>query len=207
MTHHQRLAREQRISSALLKLLQEIDYMDILRERSSSEQVAERRWENVLELVEWLQRLEEQEKTDPDEIVNHLMLQDILERQDEENSSDRVSLMTLHAAKGLEFPLVYLVGMEEELLPHRGSIEEDNIAEERRLAYVGLTRAQQTLVMTCAKRRRRAGELVRCEPSRFLEELPPDDLRWEGRGTTLSAEEKAARGKASIAGLKALLNT
>ena len=79
MTHHQRLAREQRISSALLKLLQEIDYMDILRERSTSEQVAERRWENVLELVEWLQRLEQKEKTAPDELVNHLMLQDILE--------------------------------------------------------------------------------------------------------------------------------
>jgi ATP-dependent DNA helicase Rep len=95
--------------------------------------------------------------------------------------------------------------MEEELLPHRGSIEDDNIAEERRLAYVGLTRAQRTLVMTCAERRRRGGEIVRCEPSRFLQELPQDDLSWEGRGAKLSDEEKAARGKASIAGLKAML--
>ncbi|MCB1726544.1 MAG: ATP-dependent DNA helicase Rep, partial [Gammaproteobacteria bacterium] len=105
----------------------------------------------------------------------------------------------------LEFPHVFLVGMEEELLPHRSSIEEDNIAEERRLAYVGLTRAQRTLVMTCAERRRRAGELVRCEPSRFLQELPDDDLKWEGRGAAMSTEEKQARGKASLAGLKAML--
>jgi ATP-dependent DNA helicase Rep len=113
--------------------------------------------------------------------------------------------MTLHAAKGLEFPYVFLVGMEEELLPHRSSIEEDNIAEERRLAYVGLTRAQQSLVITCAERRRRGGELARCEPSRFLSELPAEDLSWEGRGITLSAEERQERGKAHLAGLKAML--
>jgi ATP-dependent DNA helicase Rep len=113
--------------------------------------------------------------------------------------------MTLHGAKGLEFPHVFLAGMEEGLLPHRSSIEEDNIAEERRLAYVGLTRAQQTLVMTCAERRRRAGEIHRCEPSRFLQELPENDLSWEGRGASLSDEEKQARGKAKLASLKAML--
>jgi ATP-dependent DNA helicase Rep len=95
--------------------------------------------------------------------------------------------------------------MEEDLLPHRSSVEDDNVAEERRLAYVGLTRARRTLVMTCAERRRRGGGLVRCEPSRFLQELPQDDLQWEGRGSNLSAEEKQARGRASLAGLRALL--
>jgi ATP-dependent DNA helicase Rep len=131
---------------------------------------------------------------------------DIIERQDEEQGGDRVMLMTLHGAKGLEFPHVFLVGMEEDLLPHRSSIEQDDIAEERRLAYVGLTRAQQTLVMSCAERRRRGGELVRCEPSRFLQELPADDLSWEGRGSRLSDEEKQARGRANLASLKAMLN-
>ena len=70
---------------------------------------------------------------------------------------------------------------------------------------LALTRAQRRLVMSCAERRRRGGELVRCEPSRFVAELPPDDLCWEGRGSTLSAEQKQARGRASLAGLKALL--
>ena len=189
------------------QLLADIDYRDWLTQTSSSDKAIERRWQNVEDLVEWLQKLQLDEKRGDglSALVAHLALMDILERQDEESGDDRVVLMTLHAAKGLEFPHVYLVGMEEELLPHRSSIEEDNIAEERRLAYVGLTRAQRTLVMTCAERRRRGGERVRCEPSRFLAELPADDLRWEGRGAKLSAEEKQARGQASLAGLKALL--
>ena len=189
------------------QLLADLDYRDWLAQTSASDKAAERRWQNVEDLLDWLCKLQ-QDKGRGDNLsalVAHLSLMDILERQDEESGDDRVVLMTLHAAKGLEFPHVFLVGMEEELLPHRSSIEEDAIAEERRLAYVGLTRAQRTLVMTCAERRRRSGERVRCEPSRFLGELPADDLRWEGRGVRLSAEEKQARGRASLAGLKALL--
>ena len=112
-------------------------------------------------------------------MVAKMSLMDILERQNEEASGDNVRLMTLHAAKGLEFPHVFLVGMEEELLPHRTSIEEENIEEERRLAYVGVTRAQRSLTITLAARRRRGGELVRCEPSRFLqkEQIIPSRFR------------------------------
>ena len=189
------------------QLLNDLDYRDWIEQTSGSDKAAERRWENVEDLIGWLEKLraDEQKGESLGHMVNHLSLMDVLERQDEEDSGDRVVLMTLHGAKGLEFPHVFLVGMEEDLLPHRSSIEEDNIAEERRLAYVGVTRAQRTLVMTCAERRRRAGELVRCEPSRFLQELPDDDLKWEGRGATLSTEEKQARGKASLAGLKAML--
>ncbi|MCP5414065.1 MAG: DNA helicase Rep [Chromatiaceae bacterium] len=189
------------------QLLNDLDYRDWIEQTSGSDKAAARRWENVEDLIGWLEKLraDEQKGESLGHMVNHLSLMDVLERQDEEDSGDRVVLMTLHGAKGLEFPHVFLVGMEEDLLPHRSSIEEDNIAEERRLAYVGVTRAQRTLVMTCAERRRRAGELVRCEPSRFLQELPDDDLKWEGRGATLSTEEKQARGKASLAGLKAML--
>ena len=190
------------------QLLRDLDYRDWLNQTSNSDKLAERRWENVEELVAWLEKLQQEEDKCETlaQMVNHLALMDIIERQDEEDSGDLVVMMTLHGAKGLEFPHVFLVGMEEELLPHRSSIEEDNIAEERRLAYVGLTRAQQTLVMSCAERRRRGGELSRCEPSRFLQELPADDLSWEGRGAKLSDEEKQARGKAKLASLKAMLN-
>ena len=189
------------------QLLDDIGYRDWLDQTSGNEKAAGRRWDNVEELLGWLDRLQQDEQRGSSlgSMVNHLSLLDILERQDEEASGDRVVLMTLHGAKGLEFPHVFLVGVEEELLPHRSSIEEENIAEERRLAYVGVTRAQRTLVMTCAERRRRAGELTRCDPSRFLQELPADDLRWEGRGAKLSTEEKQARGKAQLANLKAML--
>jgi ATP-dependent DNA helicase Rep len=189
------------------QLLDDIGYRDWLRQNAPNDKAGERRWANVEELLEWLKRLESDNGTQRDiaGLVAHLTLLDVLERQAEEDGGDRIVLMTLHAAKGLEFPVVFLTGMEEELLPHRSSIEDDSIAEERRLAYVGLTRARRQLIMTCAERRRRAGEVVRCEPSRFLAELPDDDLSWEGRGSRLSPEEKRARGQERLAGLKALL--
>ncbi len=111
--------------------------------------------------------------------------------------------MTLHAAKGLEFPHGDLVGMEEGLLPHRNSIEMDTIEEERRLAYVGITRAQKTLTFTLASQRQRYGEIVDCESSRFLEELPQDDLHFLGKEPV--DENDKASGLATLAGLKDLL--
>jgi ATP-dependent DNA helicase Rep len=208
LTGHARAAESGEPLQTVHQVLRDIDYREWLNQTSGSDKIAGRRWESVDELLAWLQKLQADEHKGESlaQMVNHLSLMDIIERQDEEQGGDRVILMTLHGAKGLEFPHVFLVGMEEELLPHRSSIEQGDIAEERRLAYVGLTRAQQTLVMSCAERRRRAGELVRCEPSRFLQELPVDDLSWEGRGAQLSNEEKHARGKANLASLKAMLN-
>ena len=120
-------------------------------------------------------------------------------------NDDIVRIMTIHKSKGLEFPHVFLIGMEEGILPHQTSIDEDNVAEERRLAYVGITRAQQTLCFTLCKERRQFGELIKPEPSRFLLELPQDDLQWERDKPPMTEQQKQEKTAANIANLRALL--
>jgi ATP-dependent DNA helicase Rep len=186
------------------QMIRDIDYEGWLGQLSSSEEVAERRMGNVNFLVDGLQRVMASEQVGLDEAIARLVLRDLLEQQDEEDKGpDSVQLMTLHASKGLEFPHVYIIGMEENLLPHRVSIEQDSIEEERRLAYVGITRAQQTLSMTMALKRRQFGETIRCEASRFIAELPQDDLQFQGGGED-TQESNLARGKETLAGLKNL---
>jgi ATP-dependent DNA helicase Rep len=130
----------------------------------------------------------------------------MLDRNADDKDGDSVQLMTLHAAKGLEFPHVFLVGMEEEILPHRNSLEGAALEEERRLCYVGITRARQTLTLTYADKRKKYGEEISCEPSRFLKELPEDDLLTDSNAPPATAEERVARGKAYLDSLRSLLN-
>jgi ATP-dependent DNA helicase Rep len=192
---------------AMRELLDQLEYSAWLREQASSHAVAERRFGNVSDLLEWLDRLRHDELRERSlaDMAAHLTLMDVLERQDEADSGDRVSLMTLHAAKGLEFPHVFLVGMEEDLLPHRSSIEDDCIEEERRLAYVGITRAQRTLTFTLTRRRKRYGAWVSSEPSRVVVELPPADLDWDpDRDDT--PENRKARGLSHLHALKGMLD-
>ncbi|MGI9286403.1 MAG: 3'-5' exonuclease, partial [Pseudomonadales bacterium] len=106
---------------------------------------------------------------------------------------------------GLEFKHVFIIGFEEELLPHRNSVAPVAIEEERRLAYVGMTRAQQTLTLCYAARRKKYGEIVACEPSRFLNELPEKYILWPAK-TALSPEQNKARGEQTLGGLKALFD-
>ena len=186
-------------------LLEDIGYSQWLRDTSKDETVAERRIANVEELLAWLQRMARNDdgKTTLAELVAKVALMDLLERQEDENDLDRVNLMTLHAAKGLEFPHVFMVGMEEEILPHRTSIEEDNLEEERRLAYVGITRAQRTLSFSYTKKRKRYGEVIQCSPSRFLFELPQDDLAWDN--APKDPAEQKIQGQAHLENLRKML--
>mgnify|MGYP002713033387 CR=1 FL=1 len=187
-------------------MVMEIGYEDWLKDQCSDLKVAERRMENVHELLDWLGRLAEEEKGETlGELVAHMTLMDILERNNEEENADAVYLMTFHAAKGLEFPYVYMVGVEEETLPHRTSIMEDSLEEERRLAYVGITRAQRELTLTYATHRRRYGEDIECEPSRFLAELPEEEVEWIGGNREVDEEKSRERGRAHLASLKDLL--
>ena len=133
------------------------------------------------------------------------MLLDILESIEESELNDQVSLMTFHSAKGLEFPHVFLVGMEENLLPHQNSIDSDNIEEERRLAYVGITRAQLSCTFSYCTHRKRYANISETQPSRFLAELPQDDLEWVNKKSFDSAVIKA-RTKDNLAYLKTMLS-
>ena len=185
------------------QLLEDSRYFDWLHDSSPSPRAAEMRSENVNELLDWLHKIAAGGKRSLAEIVTQITVLDMLDR-DNDADQDAVQLMTLHAAKGLEFAYVFIIGMEESLLPHHNSLADDALEEERRLAYVGVTRAQRELTFTCAGQRVRRGERIACIPSRFLEELPSEDLAWEGR-ETMSAQERAAHGKSQLAGLRALL--
>ena len=168
---------------AVRSMLSSLHYEEYLYEYATSPKAAEMQSKNVATLFDWVAGMlkgdEFNEPMNLNQIVTRLTLRDMLERGEEENDGDQVQLMTLHASKGLEFPHVFLIGMEEGILPHQTSIDEDNVEEERRLTYVGITRAQQNLWFSLCKERRQFGELIRPEPSRFLLELPENDLQWE----------------------------
>jgi ATP-dependent DNA helicase Rep len=154
------------------------------------ERPAQTRWQNVLELLGWLKRKADEDGLSLLELVQHVALVTMLERSDDEDP-DAVKLSTMHASKGLEYPHVYIAGVEEGLLPHLGRDEEDGdparaaeslaqrIQEERRLMYVGITRAQRSLHLTWCKKRRRAREDVVREPSRFIEEMGLGEVKLQ----------------------------
>lgn len=175
------------------------------------EKPAQSRWHNVLELVGWLKRKADADSMGLFDLVQHVALVTMLERGEDEEP-DAVKLSTLHASKGLEYPHVYLLGVEEGLLPHMGRDDEEGdaasiaealvsrIQEERRLMYVGITRAQRSLHLSWCKKRRRAREDLLREPSRFIQEMglssAPDQ----------QPEAEAMSPKSRLDMLKAMLN-
>lgn len=194
------------VDNIVRQLLEDIGYENWLLEQSKDIESAERRWKNITDLLDWLKKLQKEDESEGiTEIISRLTLMDILSRNDDKQNADAVQLMTLHAAKGLEFPHVYLVGFEEGLLPHQTSIDEDSIEEERRLAYVGITRAQRSLNLTMARTRKRYGERIVCEPSRFLEELPEDELEWLGGSRGSKEKSTQEKGRSHLDSLKQLL--
>ena len=187
-------------------VIAKIDYETWLIDSSSNPIQAEKRMVNVNDLLEWLERLLKEDLS-LSEALNKMLLIDMLSRNEEENNSDRVNLLTLHAAKGLEFPYVFILGFEEDLLPHRNSIDADTVEEERRLAYVGLTRAQRTLTLTLSKQRRQYKELIDCQPSRFIAELPQDLLQWDNPSLKQTDPlQRQEKGKAQLLALKSILS-
>ena len=195
--------------NTIYALLHGSHYESWLHETSPSPVAAQMRMKNVEQLISWLNSmLEGNEYDEPislEEAVVKFTLRDMLERNETEEEQNEVQLMTLHASKGLEFPYVYLIGMAEGFLPHQNSIDEDNIEEERRLAYVGITRAQKQLTFSYSTERKQFGETSMMEPSRFLLELPQDDLVW-GKRQTQSIEQRFEQGKSRLAMIKAQIS-
>ena len=166
------VARQDPVSIAIGKMLDRSGYLQDLRDDRSED--SEARIENLAELVSAAREYESREpEPSLTGFVDRLSL--LSDVDEEAGTRDaRVWLMTLHSAKGLEFPMVIMAGLEEGLFPHSRSREDqEELEEERRLCYVGMTRARQRLVLTGAARRRIFGEYQASEPSRFVDELPP----------------------------------
>ncbi len=184
----------------LEELLAAIQYEAWLYD-NEDERSARVKWGNVRDFVDWLGKKGEEEGKSLIELTQTVALMNLLEGR-EDTAVDAVRLSTLHAAKGLEYPHVFLVGLEEEILPHRECLEGERLAEERRLMYVGITRAQTSLTLTWCARRKRGGEWVASEPSRFLAEIDPAQVR---QGGETDPEARRQAGRARLASLKAML--
>ena len=164
--------------ATLRKLIADIAYHEEVARCYPDPDTAQVRWAGVDEILNFAENYQRKNNTaDLNGFLQELMLDE--SDNDDDDNSNAVTLMTLHAAKGLEFRNVYLVGIEEGILPHKRSVVDGTIEEERRLMYVGVTRAQRLLLMTFCTARAKFGKLQACHPSRFLFEMkgktPPDD--------------------------------
>ena len=196
-------AASEPVAEVMNDLLAAIGYEAWLYDEDDK-RIATLRWDNVQELVKWLARKGEDEGKNLIELTQMIALINLLEKREGEDRPDAVQLSTLHAAKGLEFRHVFLIGVEEGVLPHRESMEPGKLEEERRLMYVGITRAQRSLHISYSQRRKQGREFVPCEPSRFIEEMGRADLRFTGTKTDTLADK--AGSSARLAAMKAMLS-
>jgi ATP-dependent DNA helicase Rep len=196
-------AEKEPCNEVMNDLMEAIDYEAWLFDSFEPRQ-AETKWKNVQDFIGWMNRKSEADEKTMIAMTQLIALLNLLESRDQE--TDAVSLSTLHAAKGLEYPHVFLVGVEEGLLPHERSEAPEQIEEERRLMYVGITRAQRSLQISYCTRRKRGKEFAGCDPSRFIAELPQGEIVYSGVGMTGNAPVVTKEeGKDKLARLKAML--
>ena len=183
------------------ELIERTGYAAHVAAQAPDPALRERRLGNLAELVEWFRAM--QKGAGSGDLAAQLAL---LAHGDRDDGGNAVRLMTLHSAKGLEFRHVFIVGVEDGSLPHEGSLEEGRLDEERRLMYVGITRAKEHLALSFARRKRRFGEIYANEPSRFIGELPASDLHWSGRDPEQDAAKRDEVAASSLARLAALFD-
>ncbi len=197
------------LSQSISTLIEDIDYLNFIDKQYDNAKQVERRRNDVMHFIESAERFTNyyKENADLKNFCERLLLQDSQDKEemsDEEDGDVRkneVTLMTLHSSKGLEFKNVFLVGIEEETLPHKKTISQgEDISEERRLCYVGITRAQEKLIMTYCKQRKLFGKETPRFVSRFLNTLASENLFIEQDRTTFGhmSEEEATDYKKSF---------
>ncbi|MBQ3966638.1 MAG: UvrD-helicase domain-containing protein [Treponema sp.] len=198
-------------------LVEEIRYFDhLITENPKSEKAARFKYLNIDSLINSMEQWENNPDTEDASLYSYLNRITLLSRDDmdDEENSGKVHLMTIHASKGLEFPVVFIAGTEEGLIPHMRAVDEGGdaaVEEERRLFYVAITRARDKLLISSCRQRRRMQSVVECEPSRFLDEIPAnlvqyhepsqeldDDTRSELFSNLLSSLEKKSTQKKFI---------
>lgn len=177
-------------------IINRIGYEEHLK-KDNSEEAFKWKLQNATSIIDWIKELVDGSKGEYysfTDAIERLGLREMMDkRSNSDEEQDEVQMMTLHAAKGLEFPYVFLVGMEEGVLPHKTSIEENNIEEERRLAYVGVTRAKQELTLIVRKQKKSGQAMRALEPSRFIAEMPIDDLEQMDKRTYMAPDSEASK--------------
>jgi superfamily I DNA/RNA helicase len=187
------------------QFLEEIGYFDELRRSEKDKEAADSRIRNIKELLITLENAGGPPEPPMERLQTFLeeITLDTEREEEDEGPSDAVTLITMHSCKGLEFPQVYIVGLEEGLLPHSRSKVEGTLDEERRLFYVAITRAMQTLTISHCASRKKYGVPTPCHPSRFLKELPEDliehgDEKAKAPVTPESSKDGFAAMRASV---------
>ncbi|MBB5014137.1 UvrD-helicase domain-containing protein [Rehaibacterium terrae] len=181
------------------RLVEQTGQLAALRAQCRDEASFQRRRGNLDELAEWF---EGGKGAGPGELAAQLAL---LTHADRSEPGNAVRLMSLHASKGLEFRYVFIVGVEDGNLPHEAALEEGSLEEERRLMYVGITRAKEALWLSYSREARRWGETLRLQPSRFLAELPAGDLHRDGADPERDAEARRERTRTRLGAIAAML--
>lgn len=188
------------------ELLTEIDYVSWIEQTSKDKTSKNNRTKLVLDFQKWIRAFNQSSDMNLVDVAAQITLQT---NKEDGNNDDAVHMMTLHAAKGLEFTNVFMIGVEEGILPHKNSIEEDTVEEERRLMYVGMTRAMRNLTISYVKKRKNRfaeeGD-VNTGPSRFLDELPAKYIQGYGKVSQESADDKKQKKMDHLAALKAMLD-
>jgi ATP-dependent DNA helicase Rep len=196
-------AQTRQISSGdmIRKVAKESGLLSELRQQAKEEASYQRRANNIEELAQWFEG--GPRGATAADLAGQLAL---LSRSDKDEGGNQVRMMTMHASKGLEFPYVFIVGCEDGVLPHQVSLDEGNLQEERRLLYVGITRAKIQLWMSYSKLTRKFGEHVRLKPSRFFEEIPAEEIQRDGADPVADAARKKERATAGLAAIEALFD-
>ena len=196
-------AQMRQVSSGdmIRKVAKESGLLSELRQQAKEEASYQRRANNIEELAQWFEG--GPRGATAADLAGQLAL---LSRSDKDEGGNQVRMMTMHASKGLEFPYVFIVGCEDGVLPHQVSLDEGNLQEERRLLYVGITRAKIQLWMSYSKLTRKFGEHVRLKPRRFFDEIPAEEIQRDGADPVADAARKKERASAGLAAIEALFD-